>query len=261
MAGITFKGFNLKKQRMVTVTNGRKVKLKNGAQALRGSNMGTTVFKIIKGASKGKKPRRKRRWFSTKSEITNHSLFLIVGRTLTMRNSFLILAILGIVAIFPQYAFGQVGDTLMQPNVGILPDSPFYNFKLFFENLQEAFTLNQERRAEIILEHAELRRAEVDILEFRMIPIPERVIEIHDEKIAKAVEIIERLEADLPPQTSPSIESIAIDRSEFAPTDIRVLQKIDEEDDEQTIVDKLRDRLTLAFSDSQIIEIKSNILV
>lgn len=61
MAGITFKGFNLKKQRMVTVTNGRKVRLKNGAQALRGSNMGTTVFKIIKGASKGKKPRRRKR--------------------------------------------------------------------------------------------------------------------------------------------------------------------------------------------------------
>jgi len=41
--------------------NGRKVRLKNGAQALRGTDMGTTVFKIIKGASKGKKPRRKRR--------------------------------------------------------------------------------------------------------------------------------------------------------------------------------------------------------
>jgi hypothetical protein len=175
-----------------------------------------------------------------------------------MRNSFLLLAILGIVAIFPQYAFAQVGDDLRQPDVGILPDSPFYNFKLFFENLQEAFTFNQERRAEIILEHAELRRAEVDILEFRMIPIPERVIEIHDEKIAKAVEIIERLEAGLPPQTAPAIQQIQIDQSEFAPSEIRVLQKIDDSDDEQTIVDKLRDRLSLAFSDNQVIEIKTD---
>jgi hypothetical protein len=61
MAGITFKGFNLKKQRNVTVTNGKKVRLKNGAQALKGTNMGTTVFKIIKGASKGRKPTRRRR--------------------------------------------------------------------------------------------------------------------------------------------------------------------------------------------------------
>jgi len=182
---------------------------------------------------------------------------------LTMRNSFLILAILGIVAIFPQslvYAPSHpIGDDLRQPDVGILPDSPFYNFKLFFENLQEAFTFNQERRAELILEHAELRRAEVDILEFRMVPIPDRVIEIHDEKIAKAVEIIERLEANLQPiaSTRPTL-AVPIDQSETAPSIIRVLQKIGESDDEQTIVQKLRDRLSLAFSDNQVIEIKTD---
>jgi len=46
---------------MVTVTDGRRVTLKNGAKALRGTNMGTKIFKITKGASKGRKPRRKRR--------------------------------------------------------------------------------------------------------------------------------------------------------------------------------------------------------
>ncbi len=61
MAGITFRGFNLRKQKMVTVTDGRRVTLKNGAKALRGTNMGTKIFKITKGASKGRKPRRKRR--------------------------------------------------------------------------------------------------------------------------------------------------------------------------------------------------------
>ncbi len=61
MAGIKFTGFNLKKQRMVTVTNGKHVTLKNGAKALMGTNMGTKIFRITKGASKGRKPRRKRR--------------------------------------------------------------------------------------------------------------------------------------------------------------------------------------------------------
>lgn len=157
------------------------------------------------------------------------------------------------VAIFPPNAFAQVSDR----DVGILPDSPFYNFKLFFENLQEAFTFNQERRAELFLEHAELRRAEADILEIRMVPIPDRVIQIHDEKIVRAQEIIQRLEADLQPiaSTRPTL-AVPIDQSEDRPSGITLLQKISDADDQQTIVDKLRERLNLAFSDSQIIEIK-----
>jgi len=165
---------------------------------------------------------------------------------------FVFLVLLGAVSVFFPHAYAQTTNA----DVGILPDSPFWGFKVFFENLQESFTFNDERRAELILEHAEVRRAEVDILERRMISIPEDVIINHDEKIARAQEIILRLEQGLPPRTPSSVSQLQIDQSEDRIGDVRLLQRIEDTDTRETIIDKLRDRLTLAFTDNQVIEIK-----
>jgi len=164
----------------------------------------------------------------------------------------ILLVLVSAIVILPQNSFGQVADR----DVGILPDSPFYNFKLFWENLQEGFTFNEERRAELILEHAEIRKAEVDLLELRGIPIPERILQLHDEKIERARLIIETLEAGLPPQPVSAVRQIIIDQSEDRPIVTSPLQKIQDIDSDQTIVDKLRERLSFALSDNQIIEIK-----
>ncbi len=164
---------------------------------------------------------------------------------------FVFLVLLGAVSVFFPHAYAQTTNA----DVGILPDSPFWGFKIFFENLQESFTFNDERRAELILEHAEVRRAEVDILERRMISIPNDVIINHDEKIKRAQEIILKLEQGLPTRTTPTVSQLQIDQSEEI-SDVRLLQRIDDTDTRETIIDKLRDRLTLAFTDNQVIEIK-----
>jgi len=77
----------------------------------------------------------------------------------------------------------------------ILPDSPFWGIKLAIENIQEAFTFQDERLAELILKHSEERDREALALERqgKMIPL-DRLKEIQAEKLKRAEEIIIRLE-------------------------------------------------------------------
>lgn len=77
----------------------------------------------------------------------------------------------------------------------ILPDSPFYGIKLAIENIQEAFTFQDARKAELILKHAEERDLEALALERDGKEIPlVRLKEIQADKIMKAEEIIIRLD-------------------------------------------------------------------
>jgi hypothetical protein len=142
---------------------------------------------------------------------------------------------------FPQTAFAQ--DRLT--DVGLLPDNPFYVFKLFTENLQEQFTFDRAQRAEILLEHAEVRRAEIEQLVLRNISIPEETVRIQDEKLTKAIEIISELEGN--GVAIVALETV-IERDQ--------LEKISDVDSDQTKINKLRDRLQLAFSDRQVSDIK-----
>jgi len=123
--------------------------------------------------------------------------------------------------IFPQSAFAQVELT----DVGLLPDHPFYFVKLFTENLQEQFTFDRAQRAEVLLEHAEVRRAEIEQLVLRNVNIPEETVRIQDEKLTKAVEIISELEANQQGVAIIRIESI-IERDQ--------LEKISDVDSDET---------------------------
>jgi len=99
---------------------------------------------------------------------------------------------LAIVVFSSPIAFAQ--ETQI-PIPAVLPDSFFYNFKLAIETLQEIITLQEDRRAELLLKHAEERDIEARALEVlgRNIPI-ERLKEIQADKIMKAEIIILRLE-------------------------------------------------------------------
>lgn len=102
------------------------------------------------------------------------------------------LSILGVMVLSPHLAYAQ--EVLTDRPI-ILPDSPFYGIKLAIENLQEAFTFQDERRAELILKHAEERDREAIELERQMKTIPlELLKQIQAEKLRNAEIIILRLE-------------------------------------------------------------------
>ena len=106
------------------------------------------------------------------------------------------LSIIGFLVFSPHLAYAQEGETAPpESRPTILPDSPFYGIKLAIENLRETFTLQDERRAELILKHAEERDREASELERqnKMIPL-ERLKAIQAEKLRKAEELILRLE-------------------------------------------------------------------
>lgn len=144
---------------------------------------------------------------------------------------------------FPQNVFAQT-----TPDIGLLPDNIFYDFKLFFENLQEQFEFNEARRAEILLEHAEVRRAEIEELERRNIEIPVKVVRIQSEKVTKAQEIIDRIAGALSIRATVIDPSIELNRGD--------LERISDTDSEGTKIRKLQERLQLAFSDRQVSDIK-----
>ena len=77
----------------------------------------------------------------------------------------------------------------------ILPDSIFWGIKLAIETLQENFTFQDDRKAELLLKHSEERDREAQALERqgKMIPL-ERLKEIQADKLKRAEEIIIRLE-------------------------------------------------------------------
>ena len=102
------------------------------------------------------------------------------------------LSILGVMVFSPHLIYAQT-DEIIDPS--ILPDSPFYGIKLAIENIQEAFTFQEERRAELLLKHSEERDREAVALERqgKMIPI-DRLKAIQAEKIRNAEIIIQRLE-------------------------------------------------------------------
>ncbi len=100
---------------------------------------------------------------------------------------------LAIMVFSPPMVFAQ-----QDPQPAVLPDSFFYNFKLAVENFQEFITTQDERKAELLLKQVEERDREAEALERmgKFIPI-DRLKAIQAEKIAKAEQIILRLENTL----------------------------------------------------------------
>ena len=208
------------------------------------------------------------------------------------------LSILGVMVFSPHLVYAQ--EDTSRPV--ILPDSPFYGIKLAIENLQEAFTFQDERKAELILKHSEERDREAEVLESqgKMIPI-ERLKEIQGQKLRQAEVIIQRLERtqNIIDQTQQDFderrelaqatneqERISIQMQQRArelaegrvliepklgmgliePNTIRVsdvpivvvpVTDIEDDDDQRTILTKLRQRLENSFSTSEVTEIRA----
>jgi adenosyl cobinamide kinase/adenosyl cobinamide phosphate guanylyltransferase len=101
------------------------------------------------------------------------------------------LSILGVMVFSPHLVYAQ--EVIDEPNV--LPDSIFWGVKLAIETIQENFTFQDDRKAELILKHSEERDREAQALERqgKMIPL-ERLKEIQADKLKRAEEIIIRLE-------------------------------------------------------------------
>jgi len=70
------------------------------------------------------------------------------------------LALIPVMLLVLPFAHAQ-GET---PDPGVLPDSPFYGIKLFFESMGTTFTFGAEARAERALELAEVRLAEAQVM-------------------------------------------------------------------------------------------------
>lgn len=95
------------------------------------------------------------------------------------------------VVFSPQIAYAQTDDSAPV----ILPDSIFYGFKLSIENFQELITVQEDRKAELLLKHAEERDREALELERQSKAIPiDRLKAIQADKIMRAEEIIVKLE-------------------------------------------------------------------
>ena len=93
----------------------------------------------------------------------------------------------------PHLVFAQT-DGQSRPT--ILPDNILYGLKIAIENIQEALTTQDEKRAELMLKHAEERDREAVELESQGKSIPlEKLKEIQGQKLMRAEEIIQRLEA------------------------------------------------------------------
>jgi len=208
------------------------------------------------------------------------------------------LSILGVMVFSPHLVYAQ--EDTSRPV--ILPDSPFYGIKLAIENLQEAFTFQDERKAELILKHSEERDREAEVLESqgKMIPI-ERLKEIQGQKLRQAEVIIQRLERaqNIIEQTQQDFderreraqatneqERISIQMQQRArelaegrvliepklgmgliePNTARIsdvpivvvpVTDIEDDDDQRTILTKLRQRLENSFSTSEVTEIRA----
>jgi len=205
--------------------------------------------------------------------------------------------VVSLVVFSPSIAFAQEDGS----RPAILPDSIFYGIKLAIENIQEAFTLQDDRKAELILKHAEERDREAEELERQGKTIPiDRLKAIQAEKIMRAELIIVRLEGiektrqDLveqaqlrqeefratseeerfriqqqqieiaqrpsliePDLSRPSLIEGQMQRVSEQPIQIVPVEDITDRDDSSEIVQKLRDRLTNAFTSSEITEIRS----
>ncbi len=209
------------------------------------------------------------------------------------------LSILGVIIFFsPHLVYAQEDTT--RPT--ILPDSPFYGFKLAIENIQEIFTTQDERKAELILKHSEERDREAEALEAqgKMIPL-ERLKAIQAEKLRNAEVIIQRLERaqNIIDQTEQDAEerrelaqatndeervvilmqqrardlaerSVLIEpkigmgliepdteRISDVPVIVVPVTDIEDDDDQKTILTKLRQRLENSFSTSEITVIRA----
>ena len=208
------------------------------------------------------------------------------------------LSILGVMVFSPHLVYAQEDTT----RPVILPDSPFYGLKLAIENLQEAFTLQDDRKAELILKHSEERDREAEALEAqgKMIPIV-RLKEIQADKLRNAEVIIQRVERaqNIIDQTQQGVEErrelaqatneeerIAIQMQQRArelaegrvliepkigmgliePNTARIsdvpiivvpVTDIEDDDDQRTILTKLRQRLENSFSTSEVSEIRA----
>jgi len=203
----------------------------------------------------------------------------------------------------PPIAFAQ-----QEPIPAVLPDNPFYNFKLLIENIQESLTVQEDRRAELLLKHAQERDIEARALEAqgKMIPL-ERLKQIQADKIMKAEQIIVRLEQvnaqlvetqqereerqlilqaqserertlilqriedakarpdfiepttlDRPTIIEPTIIGGLIVQRAETPVEILPVEDIQDTDEPSIILQKLRDRLTNAFTTSEITEIRAD---
>ena len=208
------------------------------------------------------------------------------------------LSVLGVMVFSPHLVFAQEDTT----RPAILPDSPFYGIKLAIENLREAFTFQDERRAELFLKHSEERDREAEALEAqgKMIPL-ERLKAIQGEKLRRAEVIIRQLEANQNiidqrefnaqerrelAQATNDEERVAIQMQQRArelaenrvliepkigmgiiepstarvsdvPITVVLVKDIQEEDDQRTILTKLKQRLENSFSTSEVTEIRA----
>jgi len=210
---------------------------------------------------------------------------------------FSLVVVVSLLVFSPSIAFAQEDGS----RPVILPDSIFYGIKLAIENVREAFIFQEDRKAELILKHAEERDREAEELERqgKMIPI-DRLKAIQAEKIMRAEEIIIRLEGiektrkDLaeqaqlrqeefratseeerfriqqqqienaqrptliePDLSRPSLIEGQMQRVSDQPIQILPVDDIRDTDEPSDIVQKLRDRLTNAFTSSEITEIRA----
>jgi len=131
----------------------------------------------------------------------------------------------------------------------VLPDSPFYNFKLLIENIQEAFTLQEDRKAELLLKHAGERDIEARALEAqgKLIPL-ERLKQIQADKIMKAEQIIIRLEqinAQIVETQQQREERQKILQAKSEAERIQIIQKIEDRKDLPSFIEPTTDRPSL----------------
>jgi len=106
----------------------------------------------------------------------------------------LVLSLVMVLVIIPSLTLAQEGEETELEDPGILPDHPFYGFKLFTERLRLMFAFSEKAKIQLKLKIAERRLAEAEqMVLMNKTQIMQRVMERYQEQLQEMEQIRERL--------------------------------------------------------------------
>ncbi len=114
-----------------------------------------------------------------------------------MRLRFIVALFVGILVVNMVPAFAEeISQQVLEGDIGITPDSPFYGFKRFAENLQLWFTFNKLEKAKLRYRLAQIRLAEAErMAELNKTELAEKTLGEYESMLDEVNNDVQRLSA------------------------------------------------------------------
>jgi len=131
-------------------------------------------------------------------------------------------------------------EEITEENVGTLPDSPWYGFKMFRERFSLAFTFNQEAKTEKRLQQAQRRLQEMQIMiEQKKLAYAEKAQNRYNQLLEK----VEEVEITDPEKAARIQEKIEKNQQKLEQVRERVQQKIELKQEERERIGAMLSRV------------------